>query len=82
VLKVYTDFNEQAENDDSWLLLYRERELADQITELRLAKGDKVLLYQDEDDFEVTAVLDYRYVDMLERPAWVATPDWSTLVRK
>jgi hypothetical protein len=44
--------------------------------------GDKVQLFQDENDFEVTAVLDYRYVDILQRKAWVAVPDWSTLVRK
>jgi hypothetical protein len=56
--------------------------LAKLVTELRLTKGQKVLLYQDEDDFEVVATLDYTYVDMLGRDEWVARPDWSTLKRK
>jgi hypothetical protein len=47
-----------------------------------LAKGDKVKLFQDENDFEVIAVLDYKYVDLLQREVWVAVPDWSTIARK
>jgi hypothetical protein len=42
-------------------------------------RGASSFLYQEE---EVTAVLDYRRVDMLDRLAWVAIPDWSTIVRK
>lgn len=81
MLRIYTDFNASTADDLCWLLKYRRADLADQIAALGLSKGDNIILYQDEDDFEVTAMLDYRYVDALAREAWVAVPDWDTLVR-
>jgi hypothetical protein len=39
------------------------------------------VLYQEVDDFEVTATLDFRWLDMLSRDARLAIPDWDTLVR-
>lgn len=80
-LKVYADFNAGTIDDAYFILWHRHRRLEDQIGELQLSKGDKVILYQDEDDFEVIATLDFRYVDVLSGEAWVAVPDWSTLKR-
>ena len=82
MLKVFTDFNARTTDGVCWNLKYDGTDLEKRINELKLASGDKVLLFQDEDDFEVSAVLDYGYVDILQRKAWVAIPDWSTLVRK
>ena len=82
MLKVFSDFNAMTEDDVCFILKYRDVDLAKQIEHLRLSKGDKIILYQDEDDFEVIATLDFRYVDALQQEAWVAVPDWSTIVRK
>jgi hypothetical protein len=79
VLKVFTDFNARTPDGMCWNLVYQGGDLHKQIRELRLAKGDKIILFQDDDDFEVTATLDYRYVDVLRRDALVAIPDWPTL---
>jgi hypothetical protein len=64
--------------DQGWRLLYGDEDLAEQAEKLGIEVGDKVILYQDEDDFEVTASLDFRYVEFLGRETWVAYPDWST----
>lgn len=82
MLKVLTDFNARTNEGLCFILKYRDRDLESQIEELRLSKGDKIILFPDEDDFEVTATLDKQYVDLLAQEAWVAIPDWSTLVRK
>ena len=82
MLKVFADFNARAKDDACFALHYRGVVLEKQIEDLRLSKGDKIMLYQDEDDFEVTATLEVRYVDVLKRETWFAVPDWSTLVRK
>ena len=82
MLKVFTDFNAASRDDVCWLPKYRGSDLADQAGALEIKRGDQVILYQDEDDFEVLASLDFRYVDALARETWIAVPDWSTLVRK
>lgn len=82
MFRIYTDFNASTTEDLCWLLKFRETDLATQIDELDLKTGDRIILFQDEDDFEVIATLDIRYVDILGRDAWVAIPDWDTLVRK
>jgi hypothetical protein len=78
MLTVFTDFNEMTEDDVCWLLIYDHKDLGLQMESLGLSKGDKVILIQDEDNFEVTAALDFRYVEFLGRETWVALPDWST----
>lgn len=82
MLKVWTDFNSSTNGDVRWLLKFRENDLAQQIDELELRSGDRIILFQDADDFEVVATLDVRYVDVLGQEAWVAIPDWGTLVRR
>jgi hypothetical protein len=82
MLVVRTDFNARTVDGVCWILVYQGADLEERKDELRLQKGDKIILFQDEDDFEVTATLDFRYVDVLGRAALVAVPDWSTLERK
>ena len=82
LLKVFSDFNAIAPDGVCWLLVYQDRDLAELAENLDLKKGDNVILHQDADDFEVIASLDFRYVSMLGRETWVATPDWSTILRK
>jgi hypothetical protein len=82
MLKVFTDFNAGTPDGVCWNLVYCGVPLESQMRDLHLTSGDKIILYQDEGDFEVTASLDFRYVDILGRSAWVAVPDWSTIVRK
>ncbi len=77
MLRVYTDFNEETAGGLCWLLLHRGSDLTTDLVK----PGDRVVLFQDEDDFEVEAVIDILFVDMLEREALVAIPDWDTLVR-
>jgi len=81
MLKVFTDFNAQTPDDMCWLLRFEGADLADQVATLALKEGDKIILFQDEDDFEVVAILSYRYVDILGRQTWVAIPDWTTIKR-
>lgn len=80
--KIFTDINARTSDGMCWVLKYRGEDLDQLISPLKLAKGDKVILYQDEDDFEVVATLDFKFVPILARDAWIAVPDWSTLVRK
>jgi hypothetical protein len=82
MLKVFTDFNARTADGACWNLAYRGTDLGGRADELHLERGDKVILFQDEGDFEVTATLDVRYVDVLGREALVAVPDWLTLERK
>jgi len=82
MLRVFTDFNARTPDGICWNLIYQGSELDKQADNLHLAKGDKIILFQDEDDFEVIATLDFGNVDVLGRETWVAIPDWSTLERK
>ena len=81
MLKIYADFNDETVNGEYWILyLYDEKlkdKLEDKMKELNISEGDKVILTQD-NDFEVIATLQYRYVDVIRRIALVAIPDWST----
>jgi hypothetical protein len=79
MLKVFTDFNGRTPDGLCWILVYGEKDLAEQLDQLQLKRGDEIVLYQDEGDFEVTATLDFRWVDMLGRDAWVAIPDWNRM---
>jgi hypothetical protein len=60
--------------------MYNDQQLEEQANKLDISDGDKVKLYQD-GDFEVEAILNLRYVDILNKVTWVAAPDWSTIVR-
>jgi hypothetical protein len=82
VLRIYTDFNARTPDGICWILKYRDIDLEKQAQHLHLTKGDKVILYPEEEDFEVIADLDFKHVDVLGHEIWVAVPDWSTLVRK
>jgi hypothetical protein len=82
MMRVFTDFNARTPSGICWNLVYLGLDLNDQVSNLELSKGDKIILYQDAEDFEVTATLNFGYVDILARDAWFATPDWSTLVRE
>ncbi len=81
MLRVYADFNSRTSAGECWILTYAGENLDEQVKKLQLAKGDRILLYQDENDFEVIATLDFKYISLLLREAWVAAPDWTTLVR-
>jgi hypothetical protein len=82
MLRVFTDFNATTNDDLCWLLIYRENHLAEQVDELKLRRGDRIILFQDDDDVEVVATLDVRFVEILGRETWVAIPDWGTVVRR
>lgn len=79
MLRVFSDFNARTPEGVCWLLSYNRVPLEDQVQELGLGVGSKIVLFQDEGDFEVTATLGYQHVDILDREAWVAIPDWSTI---
>lgn len=79
MIRVFSDFNAMTPDEVCWNLVYQGTDLEKQLDKLQLSKGDKIILYQDEGDFDVIATLDYRFVAMLGRMALVAVPDWSTM---
>jgi hypothetical protein len=82
MIKVYADFNDRTPDGGYWILQHEGTDIEAKATGLGLSRGDRVLLYQDADDFEVTASLDFKFVDPIGRATWVAFPDWSTIDRK
>lgn len=82
MIKVYADFNDRTPDGGSWILQHGGTDIAAKVPELGLSIGDSILLYQDEDDFEVVAILDFKFVDVIGRQTWVAYPNWTTVNRE
>ena len=82
MIRIYADFNDQTTDGGYWILQSNNAPIVEKIAEIGLSNGDHVLLYQDDDDFEVEATLYYKFVDAIGREGWVAYPKWSTLTRK
>jgi hypothetical protein len=82
MIRIYADFNDKTADGGYWILQLDDMPIETKISEMGLSSGDHVLLYQDDDDFEVKATLDYKFVDVIGCEGWVAYPDWSTLTRK
>lgn len=82
MLRVYCDFNDGTEDDRYWILYYQGKPLQDQIDQLGLIGGQRVLLYQDEGDFEVegTLLFDQTHHFFLGRRL-CAQVDWATFRR-
>jgi hypothetical protein len=74
MLRIFTDFNARTASGACWNLVHESLGAGS----ATLKKGDRVILFQDEDDFEVEALIDFRYVGELKRKSWIAIPDWST----
>jgi hypothetical protein len=81
MLRLFTDFQAVGPGGYCWILRHGDRDLEQTAKELNFTKGERVILDAHE-DFEVEGTLDFRYVEMLGRDAWVAYPDWSTRVDK
>jgi hypothetical protein len=81
MLRVYGDFNDKTPDGGCWILQHAGEDIEAQPKELGLNVGDHILLYQDPDDFEVEASLDFRFVEVLGRQAWIAFPDWGSINR-
>ncbi len=79
--RIYTDFN-TAERGRYWILRYKDIPLDDAsiaaANKVGLTVGQRVILYQDEDDFDVFADLDFGFLSDLKRETWFALPDWGT----
>jgi hypothetical protein len=80
MLRIYADFNSGTKADEFFILRHDRVDGPELATET-VKNGDRVILFQDEDDFEVEAVIFYRFIETLEKEAWVAVPDWKTVVR-
>jgi len=82
MVRIYADFNDRCADDGDvcWNLHIDDQRLEtqSQLDKLGLKDGDKVILYQDEDEFEVIAALEWRFVDVLDKTALVAVTDPST----
>ena len=74
MLRVFTDFNARCVDGNCWILIYNGVPIDGTLVKI----GDKIIILQDEDDFEVVAKVDFRFVESLGRYDWVAIPDWST----
>ena len=81
MIGVYADFNDHTADGGYWILQFDNEPIETKITEVGLSSGDQVLLYQDDDDFEVEATLHYKFVGAIGREGWIAYPNWSTLTR-
>jgi hypothetical protein len=80
-LRILCDFNAGGKEDGYWLLFYNGRPLEEQFGTLGLSQGSLVVLYPDEEDFEVPAILRRgRSFGGLGDEAWLAFPDWSKLI--
>jgi len=82
MLRVYADFNDRDVDGAVTILVCGDRDVGELIGSGQLNAEDRVILYQDEDDFEVEALLEHRFVTYLGQWRWVALPDWTTLVRE
>ena len=81
VLRIYCDFNSYDETGAHWILYYNHRPLTEQIDKLGLAEDSEVVLYQDDEDFEVPATLKFGRTWGGEGvESWLAFPDWSRKV--
>ena len=84
-VRVYADFNDGCATDERvfWNLWLNDERLRTKsnLTKFGIRVGDKVILYQDPDDFEVIATLEWRYIDVLQKDVVVAVVDFSTLRR-
>jgi hypothetical protein len=81
MIRLFTDFQAVSSDGCVWILRHDDVDLDKQANDLKLSKGDKVILDAHE-DFEVIGRLDYKYVEILGRETWVAFPDWSTRSQK
>jgi hypothetical protein len=59
VIRIYADFNDKTADGGYWILQSDDAPIEEKISKIGLSSGDHVLLYQDEDDFEVEATLHY-----------------------
>jgi hypothetical protein len=81
MVRIFSDFNARTKEGECWILMYGNNYLDNVVDDLCLSDGSKVILYQDDGDFDVIATLRHKYIDVLKRNAWVAAPDWSTIRR-
>ena len=79
--RVYADFN-TAEGTKYWILWYKDVPLnvtsESEAEQLGLRAEQRVVLYQDEGDFDVFAVLRFGFLETLKKKTWFAEPDWGT----
>ncbi|MBQ1541969.1 hypothetical protein C5708_08630 [Caulobacter sp. CCUG 60055] len=83
VLKVSCDFNDHTDSDLYWVLFHGDAPLEKVAERLGLIECSRVVLFQDEDDFEVEATLHFacNEPDFFIGSRVCAKPDWSTLRR-
>jgi hypothetical protein len=79
---VYADFNSRTNEGYPWILKYDDDDLSERLGSLKLKLGDRVILFQDEDDFRVPAILAMGYADELKEEVLCAIPDWGQISRK
>jgi hypothetical protein len=81
LVRLYCDFNDGDEESGYWILYHDGRPLEEGADKLGLGEGSPVLLYQDEDDFEVPATIRRgRAFFGTGDESWLAFPDWSKRV--
>jgi hypothetical protein len=80
MLRLWTDFNSGTDADEFFILRHDgpERRLPDPAS---VNVGQRILLFQDEDDFEVEAELCLGYLDAVRDVSWYAVPDRTTIRR-
>ena len=81
MLRLFTDFH--AVDPDGYLFILKHdgNDLENVAEKLGVARGDEVIL-DAHDGFELSGILEFRYVVNLDRQTWVALPDWATRTEK
>jgi hypothetical protein len=81
MIRIFTDFQAIDSDGSFFILRIDHTDLETQAQALGIKVGDRVILDAHE-DFELLGTLDFKFVDMLGRKAWVAYADWSTRTLK
>jgi hypothetical protein len=77
MLRVFTDFQAVDLDGACFILRHEGTDIENFVSSFNLSKGDRVVLDAYE-DFEVIGTLNFKFVELLGKQAWVAYPDWAT----
>ncbi len=70
MLRIETSFQDSPGDEFYFVLQYNGRPLRDQLVELGLKDGDKVLLWEEDCETEATLHFDYEHPMMFGRTLW------------
>lgn len=79
MMRVQADMNAITSDGKVYVLMVNGRRVEDDPNFQLFRPGQKVILYQDEGDFEVDAEVGFGMIERFSTPVWYAIPDDATL---